>query len=144
MKRLTEEEYEFVYSRTTRLCIDLVIRAKDGLLLSKRLIPPFENLWHFPGGRVGYKETIPDAINRISLAEIGTTAKAVGLLGYIDMPNDGSYVHSVSLAFEVELDESAIVGSSQAKEFKAFHSLPDQMQPYQLQFLQSISLSWLK
>lgn len=144
MKRLTDEEYQFVYSRTPRLCVDLVIRTEEGLLLSKRLIPPFENLWHFPGGRVGYKETIPDAINRISLAEVGTTSNAIGLLGYIDMPDDGPYVHSVSLAFEVQLDKTAITGSNQAKEFKVFNSLPEQMHPYHLHFLQSLNLPWQK
>ncbi len=48
---LTKKEFEYIYHKVPRLCIDLIIVKEKKILLTKRSIEPFINFWHFPGGR---------------------------------------------------------------------------------------------
>lgn len=71
-KWLSDKDYDFIYSRVPRLCVDLAIKSKKGVLLTKRLIEPYKNTWHMPGGRVKFRESLADAIQRIAQDELGT------------------------------------------------------------------------
>ncbi|HET7098871.1 MAG TPA: NUDIX domain-containing protein [Patescibacteria group bacterium] len=135
MQRLNDEEYKYVYSRSPRLCVDLAIVTPEGLLLSKRLIEPFKKSWHFPGGRVIYKESINDAISRIAKKEVGVKIKTEELLGFLEIINDGEYVHSVSLVFIVKINSGEVKGGDQAKQFKAFKKIPDNMHSSHKKFI---------
>ena len=123
---LSDKDYDFIYQRSPRLCVDLLIQDKQGVLLTKRLIEPYKNTWHFPGGRVKFRELLVTAINRIAKAELGTTVTIKKFVGYIEMPREvqnGKPRHSVSLVFLVNVDLKKLKGSWQAEErqfFKVF------------------------
>ncbi|MCX6785072.1 MAG: NUDIX domain-containing protein [Candidatus Komeilibacteria bacterium] len=133
-KVLSDKDYLYVYSRTPRLCVDLFIKNKGGVLLAKRLIPPFKNFWSFPGGRVRHRESIASAITRVAKAELGSNVKVNKMLGYIEYPREGKFFHSVSLVFEVVL-LAKIKGSEQADEIKFFKTLPKMVHPWERKFL---------
>jgi len=78
------EEFKKIYSKTPRLCVDLIINTPKGIVLSLRSIEPYKGEWHFPGGTVFYKEKIVDAIDRVALEEVGITVRVEKLLGYIE------------------------------------------------------------
>lgn len=138
--RLTDEEYRFVYSRTPRLCIDLLIVFRGGVVLVKREIPPYAGLWHLPGGRMLYKESIDEAIARIAKAEanLEVNIKEKKLIGYMEFQNDGEFVHSVSIVFRVEAISEDMKGSEQGRTIEVFKELPEETHPIQRPFLKNI------
>lgn len=124
---LTDEEYRHVYSRAPRLCVDLAVVTSWGLLLTPRDVPPHEGLWHTPGGRVRYKETLEQAASRIAKTEIGVDVACDDLLGYMEMVDDGEFAHSVSLVFFVH----QMMGLPRGKWFR---ELPDDVHPVHKEF----------
>ncbi len=138
LPRLSNEDYKYVYSRVPRLCVDLLIVVDGGLVLIKREIPPEIGLWHLPGGRVFYKESIDESIARIAKAETNLEVRRKKLMGYMEFPNDGEYVHSVSIIFLVELVSGSLRGSEQGREIQSFKELPDTMHATHGPFLKGI------
>ena len=132
---LTDDEYRFVYSRAPRLCLDLAVADADGLILSKRDIPPFQGLWHLPGGRVYYKESVAEAAARIAGAEAGITIALDGPVGHIEVLEDGEFVHSGSLVFFARHTGGTVRGSEQGREIKKWKELPEDTHPVQKDFL---------
>lgn len=133
---LSDEEYKSVFSHTPRLCVDLITVTNNGFLLTKRMIDPFKGLWHFPGGRVLYKEPINKAIKRIAKAEIGLEVENKGLVGIYEITEDGPFVHSITVVFFVKPIGGKIEGSWQGKEIAAYKEIPKEVHPYQKTFLE--------
>lgn len=131
---LSDKEYKYVYSRAPRLCVDLVIKKDGGILLSKREIEPNKGFWHFPGGRVKHRESIEGAIQRVANGELGIRVKILKLLGFIEYPEEGENMHTVSLAFLVELESGDIKSSFQAKEFRVFKKIEGKIPREQVEF----------
>jgi ADP-ribose pyrophosphatase YjhB (NUDIX family) len=67
---LPPEKFEEIYSQVPRLCVDLVIRKDNGIVLSLRTLPTWTNQWHTPGSMVLYRERIEDAIARTGVKEV--------------------------------------------------------------------------
>lgn len=133
-KRLTNDEYEFVFKRVPRLCVDCVVISNEGILLAMREIEPFKGFWALPGGMVKYKETIDQAFARIASCELGIRPTSKKLLGCIEHVEDGPYLHSVSLAYLVWGFEGTLRGSDQGRDLRFFSTLPDRTQPFMAQF----------
>ena len=81
---LTDEEFKYIYSRVPRLCVDVVIKTQEGVLLTQRNIAPYKDLWHIPGGTVYYRETIEAAVKRIAKEELGVDVVVGGLYDFIE------------------------------------------------------------
>jgi len=47
-KRLPLEEFMAIYHKVPLAVVDVIINSKDGILLTKRAIPPFKGMWHIP------------------------------------------------------------------------------------------------
>lgn len=142
MSYLSDKDYEFIYSRVPRLCIDLLlVNPFNEFLLTKRDIPPFQGQWHFPGGRLRMGEVISDAIHRIAGAELGidTTLLKNELAGFCEFPSEHMpefMQHSVSMVFKIELPADLKVSlDRQSKYFQFFHTAPEIMIPAQAAFL---------
>lgn len=105
-------------------------------MLTKRMIQPFEGLWHFAGGRVGYRESLHQALTRIAKAELGITLKDTHMLGYMEFLRDGRFVHSISIAFLARIKAGQLQGSAQAREIRIFKRIPPQTHPHHKKFLQ--------
>ena len=135
--RLSDEDYNFIYSRVPRVCVDLVVKTSEGILLTLRQIEPYKGLWHFPGGRIKWNETVEQAANRISLAEIGTGVKIESMLGYMDIfeSQDGNPRHTVSIVLLVTPKSSEVKGSWQAEKIHYFKKMPEKMHPDHGKFL---------
>lgn len=101
---LSESDYNFIYSRAPRICVDLVIKNRKGVYLTKRDVQPYKGKYHLPGGRVRFRESIETAIDRIARNEIGSPVVIKKLLGFMEFPREmqeGNKRHSISLAFLV-------------------------------------------
>ncbi len=134
-RRLTNEEYEFIFQRVPRFCVDILLVKDGAVLLAKRDIEPFKGLWALPGGMVRYKETIDQAIDRIGSSELGIFAGKRELIGCIDNHDDGPWLQSISNVFVVRRFEGMLRGSEEGREFQFFSAVPEGMQPYHAAFV---------
>jgi len=141
MNYLTDEEYDFIYSRSPRICVDLLIKNIHGsVLLTKRDIEPYKDHWHFPGGRIKFRESIESAVQRILKGELGigkyTFATPIGVCEFLEEVQKGQDRHSISLVHEIYLlDDSVIKLDNTTKDFKFFEVLPSPIIPAQKDFL---------
>ncbi|MDD4289854.1 MAG: NUDIX domain-containing protein [Patescibacteria group bacterium] len=71
VKYLSKKEFEYIYNRVPRLCVEAVIKTEKGIVLTKRNIEPAKGTWHMPGGTVLKGETLINAIKRIIKLELG-------------------------------------------------------------------------
>ena len=129
-KPFTYEEFREIYSKVPRLCVDLIIKTPEGVVLSLRKLPSWFGYWHFPGGTVFYKEKITDAVKRVAAEELGIKVKIGELLGYIEYPSEEKNVgfgSSVSLAFLCFSDVVPMRPNEDSSEIKIFNYLPDKM-----------------
>lgn len=132
---LTHKEYDFIFRRTPRLCVDAVIVKDFKVLLVKRRISPFRNFWTLPGGIIRYREAVDHALKRVLSRELNLTCEDMSLLGYCDTHRDGPWLQSISLVFFVQAS-GALRGSDEGHEFKYTANFNDRrIQPYQAEFL---------
>jgi ADP-ribose pyrophosphatase YjhB (NUDIX family) len=136
-KKLPQEEFNAIYSRVPRLCVDLVVITDQGVLLSRRNITPYKGMWHTPGGTILKGETLEAAVKRVALEEIGVDVKIEKLLGPMEFLRDGSSErHTVSLAFEVRPLSLDFQSDEQSDKIAFFQSIPQNTIPVQKRFLQ--------
>jgi len=107
-KWLSDEEDNLIYDLVPRICVDVIVRSKKGILLAKRAIEPFKGQWHMIGGRLGKGEDPKDAARRLIKKEIGIDVVDFAFVDYCNHPNDGMGTneeprHSVSLVFQTIL-----------------------------------------
>ena len=51
-KKISTKLFYKIYSLVPRLCVDIIVKDKRGVVLSKRDIPPCKGMWHIPGGTI--------------------------------------------------------------------------------------------
>lgn len=138
---LTSKEFRDTYSRVPRLCVDLVIKAPSGIVLTLRKIPSWQGQWHFPGGTVLYKELIEQAIHRISDEEVGVDVTATSMLGYIEYTDEQAergFGWTVSLVFLCKTESTEFRRENyDASDIRAFTELPENLIAEQRKFLES-------
>lgn len=139
-KPFSYEEFKSIYSKVPRLCVDLVIKTPEGIVLSLRKLSSWYGKWHFPGGTVYYKESIHDAIKRVAEEELGIAVEVKELLGYIEFPSEEKeqgFGTTISLAFLCVADVSKMRPNEDSSEVKIFKSLPDNLIEEQRNFINS-------
>lgn len=140
-KPYSSEEFKAIYSKATRLCVDLVIKGPEGIVLSLRNIKPYKGQWHFPGGTVFYKEKITDAIKRVAMEEAGIKVNVEKLLGYIEFPSEEKergFGYTISMAFLCSTKDSIFRSNEESLGIKIFKKLPSNMVAEQYKFLKPI------
>lgn len=102
---LPKAEFDVIFSRVPRLCVEVVITsAERGVLLTLRDIPPNVGAWHIPGGTVLFGEPVVEAVRRVARFELGLEVSVGELLGYIEYPShyENGLDSPVGLAFRAE------------------------------------------
>lgn len=138
---LTDKEYSRVFSQVPRVAVDLVLETDSGLLLSLRKIAPYKGYWHFPGGGVGFRESLFSATQRIAREELGLSVRPVTILGtmeFLKEVQNGESRHTVSTAIAVEPLSKNVVLDHQASAVRFFKKLPKKMVPGHRQLLKEI------
>ena len=134
---LPKAEFDSIYSRVPRLCVEVVISSPQrGVLLMRRDIPPNVGAWHIPGGTVLFAEPVADAVGRVARDELGLEVEVGELLGYIEYPShhERGIDSPVGLAFSCAIvsrlpDEDAPAGCAW------FRRLPSGLYAEQREFL---------
>lgn len=139
--QLPKAEFDSIFAKVPRLCVELIIRTPKGLLLTKRTIDPCKGQWHFPGGTLRFGETLTDAVQRVAQYELGIEVKINKLLGYLEYPQmnaDGYKGWPVGVAFEVAIVSGEPRGSDQGEELGFFEEIPADTIVDQANFLKTI------
>lgn len=137
-QRLSDEEFTTIYHKVPRVAVDLVIITRQGVLLTKRAIPPYLGMWHIPGGTILFNEPVKHAVDRIAKDELGVRVKIVKPIGIIEyFEEDGR--HTVGSAHLIEIVSGKLRGSNQGKEIKFFSKLPISCIPVQKKFLRTLT-----
>lgn len=106
---IPEEFYLKIIKHVPIFCIDFLIRCKENYLLVKRNEEPLKNVYWLVGGRLIYKETIDECVQRILQREIGrkfTNYKMISFSNYIFSNNKNSRaIHTPTILFEIEVEE---------------------------------------
>lgn len=127
VRKLSRKEYYRIYSMVPRLTIDLIIFHGDGLVLSKRDIPPCKGMWHLPGGTVLLGERLHEAAVRISKEEVGLIVKPLGILGVKEYSKRTAFGQVVALVFVAKGLRGKLRGNEYAREVRIFTKLPRNM-----------------
>ncbi|MDO8488401.1 MAG: NUDIX domain-containing protein [bacterium] len=120
-------EFKAIYSKVPRLCVDLIIRNKLGILLTLRVKNGYVGQWHLPGSTVYYQEEIASAIKRIAKEELGIEVQVDKFLGYIEYLNEAKwrgFGYTVSLAFLCTSKNKALDLDDQVEQAQYFKVLP--------------------
>ncbi len=142
IKRLPQKEFNKIYSKIPRLCVDIVIHTSDGFLLTKRSTPlSYDGYWHVPGGTVLFHESLVKAVKRIAKRELNLKVAIIKLLGYEEVLYEETIggAHAVTLGFLVRVVSGKIKINNEASEYGFFKKLPPKLIPEHKKFLQSIT-----
>jgi len=135
---LPKAEFDSIFSRVPRLCVEVVIVAPErGVLLTRRDIPPNVGAWHIPGGTVLFGEPLVQSVKRVARDELGLEVAVGEMLGYIEYPShyNNGLDSPVGIAFATEV----VPGYPEAEELREgcewFSSLPEGLYEEQRDFL---------
>jgi colanic acid biosynthesis protein WcaH len=118
---LEPSDFAQVVQNTPLVSIDLVLRDPGGaVLVGYRTFEPAKEYWFVPGGRIGKSETLDEAFDRITRAEIGVAiareaARFLGVYEHFYETNrfnePGYGTHYVVLGYEIALPIRPLVKS---------------------------------
>jgi 8-oxo-dGTP diphosphatase len=134
---LPKPDYDAIYRRVPRLCVEVVISTPErGVLLTRRDIPPNIGAWHIPGGTVLFAEPVVDAVKRVARDELELEVGVGGLLGYIEYPShyENGLDSPIGLAFSCSITSEAEHGPTPIGG-AWFTWLPDGLYSEQREFL---------
>ena len=80
--------------------IDVIVRRPGNeILVERRGIPPFKDMYCLPGGHVEYGETVEKAALRELKEECGVRPKLIGILGVYSDPRRDPRGHRITIVF---------------------------------------------
>lgn len=133
--RLSPRDFKFIYRRVPRLCVDLVIRDRRGIVLIQRDITPDRGRWHFSGGTVHFGESLEAAVRRFARDETGLAIKIVKVIDAVEYFRGKKFGHIVSVVYLVRPVSGKLHGSIQGRNLAFFKSTPRNTVPEQRRFL---------
>lgn len=124
---LPAEDFKHVIKNAPLISIDLIVEDETGrFLLGLRTNAPAKGCWFVPGGRVYKNERLEEALNRISLAELGITynladCRFLGLYEHFYGDNAFSEefsTHYVVAAFSLKVETLESLPNQQHSEYR--------------------------
>jgi ADP-ribose pyrophosphatase YjhB (NUDIX family) len=124
VKKLSEKVFREVYSIVPRLCVDLILKSKDGIVLVKRDISPCKGMWHLPGGTILFGESLLEATKRVAREETNLGIEVKQMLGVKEYDKKSAFGQAVSVVYLANVVSGRMKGNSFGKEVKAFKEIP--------------------
>ena len=111
------------------LTVDGIILKDNKILLTKRVIHPFQGYWVLPGGHVDYGERVEEALRREMKEETGVSLKIKKLFGVYSDPKRDPRYHTTSVVYLCEKGAEKIKLNQESSEFKyfSFKNLPQKI-----------------
>lgn len=113
--------------RNRRVAVDALIIKDDEILLIKRAVEPFKDMWALPGGGIEFDETAEEALKKEVEEEVGLKIISSKFLNIYTKPErDPKQV--IALAYLVETEGEPIAGSdAYSYQFFRLDQLPEVM-----------------
>lgn len=129
---IEEKLYETIRQSFPIPCVDIVVVNNDEkILMLKRSNDPAKGEWWFPGGRVHFNETRPDAVHRKLKEECGLVATDIREVATKDLilrNSDGTLSHAITTVYIVHAageiildDQSQTYAQKSAPEWLAYN-----------------------
>lgn len=145
IKKLNLKEFKYIYSRVPRLCVEVVIKTNDGILLTKRNIKPSRGQWHIPGGTILMGETIERAVKRVAKEELGVKVNIKKMSGIIEYHIKNYFSQPIGLTFIAKIiSNNGIKLDKQANDAKFFKIIPQNTVKEHKLFLNKLLARWNK
>lgn len=134
---LSEQDYNFIYTKVPRVCVDLFVMSGRRIVFTKRSIEPYKDHWHLPGGRVRFREPINNAIRRIGNDELGidfdvdAIGHLIGSCEFLSEVQEGNERHTVSLIYLINMTGKEL----NLKDGLLWEEIPNPFIPEQKEFL---------
>ena len=124
VKKLPYKLFKRIYSKVPRLGADVVIKSKEGILLTKRAIPKCKGMWHIPGGTLLKEEKVIDCVKRVAKLETGLIIKVKKFIGLCEYTKRSSYHPGVALIYLVEPVRGKLKIGEDTADIKFFKKIP--------------------
>ncbi len=85
--------------KTPLLAVDAIILFREGIVLIRRVNPPYQGCYALPGGFVEVGESTEDAVRREAKEETGLEIDLLGLVGVYSDPARDPRGHVVSICY---------------------------------------------
>lgn len=136
------EEFNSIYSRVPRLCVDIVIKSEKGVLLTLRKAHGYEGLWHLPGATVILNESLSETAHRVAQEELGVEISIEKFLGYIEYLNEeNTQEHALSIVFQCSTNATEFILDEDAEKAEFFKILPKNTIKVQKEFIEKLQTS---
>jgi UDPglucose 6-dehydrogenase len=111
------------------LTVNVIIENKGKILLIKRRLHPFKDLWSLPGGYVEYGETIENAARREIKEECGLNIQLSRIVGVYSNPKRHPWKHVIATCYTAKIIGGKIKTESREGKAKFFElkSIPKQL-----------------
>jgi len=113
---LPVETYRLILDSVPILCVDLIIKNPDELiLLLRRANEPLKGRWWVPGGRVHKGELLEQAVQRIAREETGLQVGLIQPVGIREYHFEESPfgltggTHNVAIVFKCSVQDASLV-----------------------------------
>ncbi|CAN5146233.1 hypothetical protein BH11PAT1_BH11PAT1_7720 [soil metagenome] len=140
-KPLTYEEFEYIYKRVPRLCVEVIVVNEQGVLLTLRKEQAWKGQWHIPGGTVYLRESMETAVKRVAHEELGIGVDIQEFLGFIEYFSEEKvrgFGYSIGLAFLCYPLPGDIVVNDQADKAQYFLEVPENTITEQKEMLEHV------
>ena len=123
---LSQADFDAIYARVPRLTVELVMVEPDGVVLTRRAIPPGQGLWHLPGATVRFGETLAETARRVSREETGVEVEGLEQLGIVEYVFPDYEHRPVSVVYLAQPVSRCYRCDQNATDVRAFR-VPDQI-----------------
>lgn len=133
---LTQEKYYDIAKHTQLVSVDLILFNELGqVLLGKRINNPAKDLFFTPGGKVRKFELFQNAIQRISINEIGFDVTSydsgtfTGVYHHIydnNFRDDSFGTHYINFAYSFQNIPTSIISSYSTSNHSSYHEQHDE------------------
>ena len=144
IKKLSQEKFGEIYKQVTRLCVEVIVKTPEGIILTRRNIKPYKGMWHIPGGTVLYGETLEETVKRVAKEELKLTVGIEKLLGHIYYPSEAKergFGWTVGIAFLTYVEGGRLANNEQASDILITKEVPKDMIAEQKEFLEKNDMS---
>jgi 8-oxo-dGTP diphosphatase len=110
-----------------KLTVDGIVLMNGRIILIQRKYPPFKMMFALPGGFVEEGETVESAVVREIEEETGLLTSVKKLVGVYSAPDRDPRGHTVSIVYELEIQDGKLKGGDDALTAETFdlESLPE-------------------
>jgi 8-oxo-dGTP diphosphatase len=112
--------------KTPMLAADALILFRGGIVLVRRVNPPYEGFYALPGGFVEVGETVEEAAQREAKEETGLEITLLKLVGVYSKPDRDPRGHVVSISYLAE-GRGELAAGSDARSAEVFD--PEDLPP---------------